>query len=160
MSFFRSQLFLDEQRLFFDIWRKASQKNAMPSRKAISPCEFSTLLPYISLFEFERENQDLKITVAGSALRGVFGDDPKKVLLNPEVEGALGTILEIRDNGLPKCGVCQSMENGRSGLLRFWLRLPLGSNEKIEGIIGLDMCLGGARAPVWALDRMRASLAQ
>lgn len=132
----------------------------MPTRKAISPCEFSTLLPYISLFEFDRDNQDMKITVAGSELRGVFGGDPKKYLLNPQIEGALDTILEIRNSGLPKSGVCQILENGRSGLLRFWLRLPLGNGEKIEGIIGLDICLGGARAPIWALDKMRASLSQ
>lgn len=160
LSFFRSQLFLDEQRLFFDIWRKASNQETMPTRKAISPCEFSTLLPYISLFEFEKESQKLKITVTGSALRGVFGDDPKKILLNPEIEGAVNTIMEIRDTGLPKCGVCQNFDPGRTGLLRFWLRLPLGSNAGIEGIIGLDMSLGGARAPIWALEKMRASLAQ
>ena len=158
VSIFRSQLLLDEQRLFFDIWRSACGNSQMPCRSEISPCQFFSLWPYVSLFEFEN-NDSMKVTVAGSGLRSVLGDEPKSVFQNKETEGGYQDILNVRKNATPICGVSHNMSSGRTGLVRFWMRLPLGNSSNVEEVIGLDLTLSSSRAPLWAIEQIKSSLA-
>lgn len=159
MNRFRTKLLLDEQRIFFDMWQKACSGFDMPSRKAISPCQFSSLLPYVSLFEIGASKNEIKVIVAGSGLRDILGDDPKKAFLSENIDGGINAIEAIKLNAAPICGVAKSNEIGRTGIVRFWMRLPLGFDNHVNGAIGLDISLSGARAPLWAIEQMKSSLA-
>lgn len=159
MNRFRTKLLLDEQRIFFDMWLKACSGFSMPTRQAISPCHFSSLLPYVSLFEINQNTNEKRIIVAGSGLRDILGEDPKKAFLSDNFEGGISAIEEVVQKSFPICGIAKSNEIGRSGIVRFWMRLPLGTGDNVNGVIGLDISLSGARAPLWALEQMKSSLA-
>ena len=150
---FRSQLMLDEQRFLFDVWCKASLGNQMPSRAEFSPCCFGPLLPFVSLVEFKDE-EGPKIRVTGSGLRDVFGKDPRLALAQKNVAGAIDTINQILECKKPMAGTEEIDSTGR---YRFWLRLPLGRNGKVESIVGLDLTISGSRAPAWAFEQIRAN---
>jgi PAS domain len=152
---FRTQLLLDEQRQFFDIWQSASKGASMPTRAQISPCQFSSLWPYVSLFEF-MNNEIMKVTVAGSGLRQVLGADPKSLFLHEEIDGGLRNIVEVRQTQQPLCGISSNSTIGRTGMMRFWMRLPLGFGQKVDEVIGLDLTLNAARAPLWAIEQLKS----
>ena len=101
----------------------------------------------------------MKVTVAGSGLRGVLGDEPKSVFQNQEIEGGYQDILNVKKNAAPICGVSHNMSSGRTGLVRFWMRLPLGNSSNVEEVIGLDLTLSSSRAPLWAIEQIKSSLA-
>jgi hypothetical protein len=150
---FRAQLLLEEQRRLFDVWASAAGTNHMPTRESFQPRAFGALLPFISLIEV-REGNTTSVRVAGSALRDVFGTDPKAVLNQRGVSGAADTISRIICECRPQCGVAPTTSaNGNQGV-RFWMRLPLGVDGEVQAIIGLDIALCGARAPDWALQQM------
>lgn len=140
------------------MWQKACAGSLMPSRQSISPCHFSSLLPFVSLFEF-LPNNSLKVVVAGSGLRDILGEDPKSAFLKSEIDGGVSSIIEMKTNNEPCCGVSKNTDIGRAGIMRFWMRLPIGFNNEVNGAIGLDLSLSGARAPIWALDQIRAAIA-
>ncbi|WP_108984578.1 PAS domain-containing protein [Candidatus Phycosocius bacilliformis] len=150
---FRAQLLLEEQRRLFDVWAHAAAGAEMPSRESFQPRAFGPLLPFISLIE-TRHAEAPRVRVAGSALRDVFGDDPRTCLIQSDLPGSGETILRVARDRKPSCGVAPA-ESGLPGqAVRFWLRLPLGCAHEVEAVIGLDIALSGARAPNWALQRM------
>ena len=153
VSMFRAQLLLEEQRRLFDVWYSAAAGAVMPTREAFQPRAFGPLLPFISLIEAE-PGQAARVRVAGSALRDVFGCDPRECLVNGGVPGSEETIRRVVTERRPVCGVAYSdtAQSGQS--VRFWMRLPLGRDNDVEAVIGLDIALSGARAPTWALQHM------
>lgn len=154
VDIFRSQLILDEQKFLFDVWQQAALENKMPTRQEFSPCAFGPLLPFVSLIEINNEDATMRVRVVGSNLRDVFNGDPKEILLAPEIEGSLNTIQSIIESKEPLCGIVD--KEGAEEIIspRFWLRLPLGHNETVTSIIGLDITRNGARVPLWAMKRM------
>ncbi|WP_240007005.1 PAS domain-containing protein [Pseudaquidulcibacter saccharophilus] len=156
MENFRSRLVLDEQRFLFDVWRMAAAGKDMPSRKTFSPCGFGPLLPFISLIE-ATDGENYKVRVVGSNLRDIFSSDPKETLLKRGICGSIDTIEEIINNKNPECGLAEIQSISRHGQERHWLRLPLGENGIVNAVIGLDLCIGGTRAPVWAMQFKRSA---
>jgi hypothetical protein len=148
---FRAQLLLEEQRRLYDVWRGAAGGLAMPTRESFQPKAFGPLLPFISLIETKAHDEP-RVRVAGSALREVFGEDPRTCLAKSEVSGAMETILRVAEEGKPACGVAPAQIDVQGHLVRFWMRLPLGHGDEVEAVIGLDIALSGARVPGWALQ--------
>jgi hypothetical protein len=152
VGMFRAQLLLEEQRRLYDVWTSAAAEQIMPTRQSFQPRAFGPLLPFISLVEVQH-GYETRIRVAGSALRDVFGEDPRLCLTHAKAPGAGETIARVISECRPACGVAPSLSAGGAGV-RFWLRLPLGSGRDVQAVIGLDIALCGARAPDWALQQM------
>jgi hypothetical protein len=150
---FRAQLLLEEQRRLFDVWHSAAACSRMPTRESFQPRAFGPLLPFISLIEIS-DLEGLRVRVAGSALRDVFGDDPRLCLVQSDLPGAAETIQRVVLERKPSCGVAPAELGVHGHSVRFWMRLPLGRDDDVEAVIGLDIALTGARAPNWALNRM------
>ncbi|MCA3693116.1 MAG: PAS domain-containing protein [Aquidulcibacter sp.] len=153
MSMFRAQLLLEEQRRLFDVWNSAAGCSPMPTRESFQPRAFGPLLPFISLIE-TKSLEGPRVRVAGSALRDVFGDDPRLCLVQSDLPGSAETIQRVVRERKPSCGVAPAEVGVHGHSVRFWMRLPLGHDEEVEAVIGLDIALSGARAPNWALQRM------
>lgn len=157
---FRAQLVLEEQRRLFDVWLDAAAGARMPTRQAFQPKQFAALLPWVSLVGVEtpadgRTNPALKVKVAGSQLRDVLGIDPAGQLLCPLAPGGAGTFLTSIATGEPGCGATYMPDGkGGAGVMRFWLRLPLGGADTVEQVLGLDIAVSRMRAPDWALQRI------
>ena len=149
---FRAQLLLEEQRRLYDVWASAAGVQAMPTRESFQPRAFGPLLPFISLIEVP-SGQDMRVRVAGSALRDVFGSDPRLCLSEAKASGSSDTIKRVATECRPICGVAPALTTGGTGV-RFWLRLPLGLGGDVQAVIGLDIALCGARTPDWALQQM------
>jgi hypothetical protein len=150
---FRAQLLLEEQRRLYDVWASAAGALPMPTRESFQPRAFGPLLPFVSLIE--RPNQaTLHVRVAGSALRDVFGADPRVSLCEMGASGAAETIARVLSDGRPACGVAPALGTGGSPGARFWLRLPLGQTDDVQAVIGLDIALCGTRTPDWALKQV------
>jgi hypothetical protein len=153
VAMFRAQLLLEEQRRLYDVWTSAAGALVMPTRESFQPRAFGALLPFISLIEIKAGNTTC-VRVAGSALRDVFCDDPRVCLNDKATPGGGDTIARIVCDGRPQCGVVPTIgANGSQGV-RFWMRLPLGTAQEVQAVIGLDIALTGARAPDWALQQM------
>lgn len=157
---FRAQLVLEEQRRLFDVWLDAAAGARMPTRQAFQPKQFAALLPWVSLVGVEPipggvAGPVLKVKVAGSQLRDVLGVDPARQLLCPQATGGAGTFLASIASGEPGCGATYVTDGkGGAGEMRFWMRLPLGSPEAVEQVLGLDIAVSRMRAPDWALQRI------
>jgi hypothetical protein len=149
---FRAQLLLEEQRRLYDVWASAAGAQIMPTRESFQPRAFGPLLPFISLIEVQ-DGLATRVRVAGSALRDVFGTDPRDCLGVAKAPGAGDTIARVIADCRPSCGVAPALTAGGTGV-RFWLRLPLGSDQNVQAVIGLDIALCGARTPDWALQQM------
>lgn len=152
MATFRAQLLLEEQRRLYDVWASAAGANAMPTRESFQPRAFGPLLPFISLMEV-LVGEEVRVRVAGSALRDVFGADPRMSLAQTKSPGAGDTIVRVISDRRPVCGVAPALTTSGAGV-RFWLRLPLGHDQNVTAVIGLDIALCGARTPDWALQKM------
>ncbi len=153
---FRAQLLLEEQRRLFDVWTSAAGCASMPTKESFQPRAFGPLLPFISLID--TKNCDLaRVRVAGSALRDIFGSDPRDCLVESGLPGSFETIQRVVQDKRPACGVAPSEVGINGHSVRFWLRLPLGDCDEVEAVIGLDIALIGARAPDWALQRMKTA---
>ncbi|GIU66346.1 PAS domain-containing protein [Candidatus Phycosocius spiralis] len=148
---FRAQLLLEEQRRLYDVWSGAACGMAMPTRESFQPKAFGPLLPFISLIE-TKADEEPRVRVAGSALREVFGEDPRVCLANDDVMGAMETIKRVVAEARPLCGVAPAQLDHQGHLVRFWMRLPLGHGDEVVAVIGLDIALSGARVPGWALQ--------
>jgi hypothetical protein len=155
VSIFRAQLLLEEQRRLYDVWLSAADTLNMPTREAFQPRAFGPLLPFISLIEVQN-GQISRVRVAGSALRDVFGTCPLSSLKQASGQGAGDTIARIVQDRRPACGVAPKVNDQGGTGVRFWLRLPIGFDNNVEAVIGLDIALCGARAPDWALLKMAA----
>lgn len=153
---FRGQLLLEEQRRLYDVWASAAGALTMPTRESFQPRAFGALLPFISLVEV-KPCRTASVRVAGSALRDVFGDDPKTCLSERNYPGAADTITRMISDCRPVCGVAPITNGNGSQGVRFWLRLPLGLVQELQAVIGLDIALCGARAPEWALQKMASA---
>lgn len=156
MSDLYSQLILAEQKFLFDVWKAASAGALMPSRQSFTPCAFGPLLPYVSLFEFNDETHVPRIRVAGSALKMVFGANPVEELMRTGIEGALDTILQVKTERKPAFGTAQNYGIGKNTQTRVWMRLPLGTGDKVCSVIGLDLTMNGSRLPNWAYTNKTA----
>jgi PAS domain len=148
----RTHLVLEEQRKLFDVWQQASIGAPFPSRSQIQLRCFGPLLPFISLIE-QSSSGELTVRMAGSSLRDVFGGNPEKALQCSQCPSAERAILEAFATGRPQAGSCPQAMRQQAGT-RFWLRLPLGSANRVEAVLGLDVALRGIRAPQWALEQM------
>ena len=155
VQMFRAQLLLEEQRRLYDVWASAAGASLMPTRESFQPRAFGPLLPFISLIEAQ-SGQDLRVRVAGSALRDVLGSDPRECLSETCNPGAGDTIRRVIADCRPVCGVAPALTSGGTGV-RFWLRLPLGVGGNVHAVIGLDIALCGVRAPDWALQQMASA---
>jgi hypothetical protein len=157
---FRAQLVLEEQRRLFDVWLDAAAGARMPTRQAFQPKQFAALLPWVSLVGVEAlitgdVAPALKVKVAGSQLRDVLGVDPARQLLCPQAAGGATSFLTSITTGEPGCGATFVPDaKGGAGMMRFWLRLPLGGPGSVEQVIGLDIAVSRMRAPDWALQRI------
>jgi hypothetical protein len=149
---FRAQLLLEEQRRLYDVWASAAGAQIMPTRESFQPRAFGPLLPFISLIEVQPD-QGTRVCGTGSALRDVFGADPRTCLGEQKAPGAGDTIARVIADCRPSCGVAPALIAGGTGV-RFWLRLPLGIGQDVQAVIGLDIALCGARTPDWALQQM------
>jgi hypothetical protein len=149
---FRAQLVLEEQRRLFDVWANAAGLHIMPTRESFQPRAFGPLLPFISLIEVQ-EGTSTRVRVVGSALRDVFGSCPQTALSCATSPGASATIGRVIEDMRPACGVAPAPTLSGSGV-RFWMRLPLGTDDGVQAVIGLDIALCGARTPHWALEQM------
>jgi hypothetical protein len=152
VAMFRAQLLLEEQRRLFDVWTSAAGAHIMPTRESFQPRAFGPLLPFISLIETQ-EGQAARVRVVGSALRDVFGTCPRASLDCLESPGSAATIARVIRDARPACGVAPALTTSGTGV-RFWMRLPLGTGDTVQAVIGLDIALCGARTPDWALQQM------
>lgn len=155
VAMFRAQLLLEEQRRLYDVWASAAGAQAMPTRENFQPRAFGPLLPFISLVE-AHEEQGMRVRVTGSALRDVFGTDPREALSEACAQGGSTTIARVIADAKPSCGVAPAQAVGGTGV-RFWLRLPLGTGQDVHAVIGLDITMCGARTPEWALKQMASA---
>ena len=155
VAMFRAQLLLEEQRRLFDVWASAAGAQVMPTRESFQPRAFGPLLPFISLIE-AHEGNAARIRVVGSALRDVFGTCPRVSLDNMDVPGSAATIARVIREARPACGVAPALASNGAGV-RFWMRLPLGTAQSVQAVIGLDIALCGARTPDWALQQMASA---
>jgi PAS domain len=152
VAMFRAQLLLEEQRRLYDVWASASGTLSMPTREDFQPRAFGPLLPFISLIEVH-EGQTTRVRVVGSALRDVFGSCPKLSLDSSDAPGGMSSIARVARDGRPACGVAPALTASGTGV-RFWMRLPLGKDQIVQAVIGLDIALSGARTPDWALQQV------
>jgi hypothetical protein len=150
---FRAQLVLEEQRRLYDVWLDAARGLALPTRQAFQPKDFAALLPWISMVDRVADG-GLRVRVAGSQLRDVLAGEPGKRLLCAQGGGGADSFMRCLTTGQPVSGADFHRGGKDGGIMRMWMRLPLGHGEQVDAVIGLDIALTRVRAPEWALSQM------
>ncbi len=149
---FRAQLFLPEQRQLFDYWLSRRGNGAMPMRSDISPADFPSLLPYVSILELRARPDIIRFRLAGTALWDMYGGEMTGCTLADA--GRWGdnhgywerNYSLIAEEMQPAAGMLKAPSNDREHLVQFWIRLPLaGGDGRPDMLLGLDMCVAASR---------------
>ena len=141
---FRTQLGNPQQRQLYDYWRACAGDRALPARHDILPEDIAQLLPNVSLMEVDGEIESLKIRLAGTEIRDIYGFEPTGRYL---FQCDLGTAdhywrmayQRLLHTGLPGHGIVKGPMINRDHLILNWLRLPLsGDGRRIDMILCYD----------------------
>ena len=158
----RHQLVTGQQRDVFDYWSglaKAKARNAdtrhegahhasgLPTRDDIDPARIARQLPFISLFEQDRDGR-FDVRLAGTGFWNFFGSEISGRRLDdlPLGEGCSywhRVLSHVCATGQPMAGTTTPNTPQGGHLRQFWLRLPLAS-ERGPVVLGFDQFL---RAP-------------
>ena len=159
---FRAQLITVEQRLLYDAWLAAGAGRRLPSRRALQMRAIGALLPVLSVVAREACGSNtcgVRIRMAGSGLKEVLCADPYTALLQATLPGGLTEIEEVLQSGKPQAGV-SVLTDGTNQVLRHWMRLPLGDDNGVDEVIGLDCrapgAVGSTGVPVWMVGSARS----
>ncbi len=149
---FRAQLFLPEQRQLFDYWLSRRGSGNMPSRDDISPTDFPSLLPYVSILELRERPDIIRFRLAGTALWDMYGGEMTGcTLADADRWGGNHEYWQrnyslIAEEMQPAAGMLKAPSNDREHLVQFWIRLPLAGGEgRPDMLLGLDMCVAASR---------------
>ena len=149
---FRAQLFLPEQRQLFDYWQSCRAGGSMPRRDDISPADFPSLLPYVSILEVLGQPKIIRFRLAGTALWDMYGGEMTGcTLADADLWGDNHEYWQrnyslIAEEMQPAAGMLKAPSNGREHLVQFWMRLPLaGGDDRPNMLLGLDMCVAASR---------------
>ncbi|MFO1186971.1 MAG: PAS domain-containing protein [Alphaproteobacteria bacterium] len=147
---FRAQLVIPEQKQLFDYWRSKCAGRQMPSRADIRPADLPRLLPGMSLIDVVADSDRLRVRLAGTQLREVFGRDITGSYVEDvdlSVRAAYwATAYQRLKQGLPAQGILPIHQPGGEFATRFWLRLPLGEESgRVNMILGYDACVYAAK---------------
>jgi hypothetical protein len=128
---FRAQLAIPEQRQLYDYWLKRAAGRAMPTRADLSPADFPTLLPSISLMDVETGSGRLRVRLAGTRLRDIYDREITGLHLDDFDLGDkhdywMAAYHRVIETGRPAQGVVRGPRVNKDHLVQFWLRLPLG----------------------------------
>jgi PAS domain len=147
---FRAQLVIPEERHLFDYWRAKCAGRAMPSREDISPTEISRLLPYVSLIDVLPGEGRMRVRLAGTQLREIYGRDVtgsyvEDIDVSTRAAYWSTTYQRLRQ-GLPAQGILPVHQQGGDFMTRFWIRLPLSRDGSfVNMILGYDACVYAAK---------------
>jgi hypothetical protein len=147
---FRAQLVIPEQRQLFDYWRAKCAGRAMPTRRDIRPADLPRLLPCISLIDVLPENERMRVRLAGTRLREVFGRDITGSYVEDIDLSARAaywaTAYQRLKQGMPAQGILPAHQPGGEFVTRFWLRLPLSESAgRVSMILGYDAFVYAAK---------------
>ncbi len=146
---FRAQLVIPEERNLFDYWRSKCAGRSMPSRADIRPADISRLLPCISLIDVLADAGRLRVRLAGTQLREIYGRDVTGSYvedIDVSTRAAYwSTAYHRLRQGLPAQGILPVHQPGGDFMTRFWIRLPLSDDGHfVNMILGYDaLCLRG-----------------
>ena len=147
---FRAQLVIPEERQLYDYWRSKCSGRAMPARRDIRPSDLSRLLPCVSLIDVLPGIDRLRVRLAGTQLREVFGRDVTGSYLEDVDLGGRAaywaTAYQRLRQGLPAQGILPMHQPGGDFRTRFWLRLPLAEDgRRVNMILGYDALVYAAK---------------
>lgn len=128
---FRAQLAIPEQLQLYDYWQTRANGRPMPCRADLSPADFPTLLPSISLMEVEPQSGRLRVRLAGTRLRDIYDREITGLHLDDFDLGDkhdywMAAYRRVIETGRPAQGVVRGPRVNKDHLVQFWLRLPLG----------------------------------
>ena len=154
---FRAQLVIPEQRHLYDYWRGKCHDEVLASRKDIRPADFRQLLPWISLVDLLDGPRRLRVRLAGTQLREIYGRDITGAYLEDldlAQRGAYWSVaFERLSQGLPAQGILPVHRPSADFMTRFWLRLPLaGADGKVNMVLGYDALVYASK--LGALERL------
>ena len=162
---FRAQLVIPEQRQIFDYWTSRFKNGRMPSRRDINPCDIPRLLPLVSLVDVEKQNQRLRVRLAGTKLREYYGCDLTGTYLDEVDYGSKAEYWQsafhrVTAGGRPAQGVVRGPGESGEHLAQFWLKLPLSEDGKnVSMILSYDAFIPVATAQMFPVtDGLDASL--
>lgn len=140
---FRAQLVIPEQRQIYDYWRSKCGARTMPSRRELRPSEISRLLPYVTLIDVLDHGQRMRVRLAGTQLREFFGREITGAYLDDLDLGGRPTYWAAANErlieGLPTQGVLPVHRPRGEFITRFWIRLPMSSDDRsVNMILGYD----------------------
>ncbi len=147
---FRAQLVIPELRHLFDYWRTKCAGRQMPSRGDIRPVELSRLLPCISLIDVLPREGRMRVRLAGTQLREIYGRDVtgsyvEDIDLSTRAAYWSTTYHRLRQ-GLPAQGILPVHHPGGDFMTRFWIRLPLSADgNTVNMILGYDASVYAAK---------------
>jgi len=147
---FRAQLVIPEQKQLFDYWRAKCAGREMPARRDIRPADLPRLLPYLSLIDVLPESERLRVRLAGTQLREVFGRDITGSYVEDVDMSARAaywaTAYQRLKQGLPAQGILPIHQSEGDFATRFWLRLPLSEGDgRVNMILGYDAFVYAAK---------------
>ena len=131
---FRAQLAVPEQQKLYDYWLHRAAGRAMPTRADLSPSDFPTLLPSISLMDIDPTTGRLRVRLAGTRLRDIYEREITGLHLDDFDLGDkhdywMATYRRVIETGRPAQGVVRGPRVNKDHLVQFWLRLPLGQTD-------------------------------
>jgi len=140
---FRAQLVIPEEKLLFDYWRGKCTGRTMPARSDIRPADISRLLPCVSLVDVLAEAGRLRVRLAGTQLREIYGRDITGSYvedIDVSARAAYWTTAYQRlRQGLPAQGILPVHRANGDFMTRFWIRLPLSNDGNLVNmILGYD----------------------
>ena len=162
---FRAQLVVPEQRQLYDYWVGRTEGRSMPARADISPADFPSLLPLISLIDVEHETHRFRVRLAGTRLREVFDREITGAYLEDLDWGDMTEYwLSAYNRVVQACKPAQGMVRGprkaKDHLVQFWLRLPLSNDgERVTMILCYDAFVPSAEAADMPLIKGRTTYA-
>jgi hypothetical protein len=147
---FRAQLVIPEERQLFDYWRSKCAGRAMPARRDIRPADLSRLLPCISLIDVLQGAERLRVRLAGTQLREIYGRDVTGSYVEDVDLGGRAaywaTSYQRLRQGLPAQGILPMYQPSGDFMTRFWLRLPLSEDGgRVNMILGYDAFVYAAK---------------
>ena len=162
---FRAQLVIPEQRRLYDYWIAKFDGDQIPARRSIRPGDFIKLLPWVSVFDCHTGARGVRVRLAGTKLRDVFGKEITGLCLQDYEPLAPGdtywpVVYERVLTGVPAQGVLPFDRPGSETMTRFWLRLPLrGGADAVEKILGYDCLIYPSKLAAMDRQNQAAKLA-
>jgi len=153
---FRAQLVIPEERHLFDYWRGKCAGRPMPARTDIRPADIPRLLPCVSLIDVLASAGRLRVRLAGTQLREIYGRDVTGSYvedIDVSTRAAYwSTAYHRLRQGLPAQGILPVHHPGGDFMTRFWIRLPLSDDgSSVNMILGYDAYVYAAK--IGALTR-------